>query len=291
VPEPVLRPGEILGRVAPGPAQVAHGLLGPRRHPDRHELARAQLADKATGVSPVGLHPIARGEGDERGGDHLAGDLHRGQQPVQLVAARTRLVTGAQHPPVGKRAEEATDRCLVVEHPFDARALLTGTKHPGDKDVRACVTGDVDTTLVMLQAGGGPAPSTLYVVQPTNCAARESRSAPQASAILLGDDGVPPPPARRGPALFPFVLEAPRRRRPPLRAMAAEAVVEGSRPAGATLRLVVDAAEVRPERRDAGARDETPEVFPVGPLRSLPPTCMEQPPFFSGASPRRGSLA
>ena len=85
-------PGAVLDHVPAGPAQVPDGLLLDGGHPDGHELAGPVEPGQAPGVPSVGLHPVAGGLGDERGGDDVAGHAERGEQTVQVVAGGARLV-------------------------------------------------------------------------------------------------------------------------------------------------------------------------------------------------------
>ncbi len=58
--------------------------------------------------------PIARPHRRQRGSDDVARHPERDEQPVELVAARARLVADSQPAPVAEPCEEATDRLLRV---------------------------------------------------------------------------------------------------------------------------------------------------------------------------------
>jgi|GEM_PF-4101979 hypothetical protein len=60
---------------------------------------------------------------------------------MELVAAGSGLIAGAQRRPTGERPHEPTDRRLVVEDAFDRRSVLTGVQHAGDEQILAGVEG------------------------------------------------------------------------------------------------------------------------------------------------------
>ena len=73
------------------------------------------------GIAPACLDPLPGPARDQRRRHHIAGHPHRGQQPVQLKAARARLVTRPQHGPVSEPADQVPHRAFLVPHPIDHR--------------------------------------------------------------------------------------------------------------------------------------------------------------------------
>ena len=90
--EPVLGAHLILLGVAAGPDQVAQGLVLFVGDPHRGEVTAAQQPAELEGIAAVGLDPVARTAGDQRGRDDHALDAQRGQLPVQRKPGRSRLV-------------------------------------------------------------------------------------------------------------------------------------------------------------------------------------------------------
>jgi hypothetical protein len=64
---------ELTAGALPRPCQVAHGVIGHGGDRPRRESPRAQQAGPWHGVPTVGLHPVARRFGTQRGGHHRAG--------------------------------------------------------------------------------------------------------------------------------------------------------------------------------------------------------------------------
>jgi hypothetical protein len=96
-------------RAAPERLRRSAGVSGAEH---RRELATAQHKGQTLGVALVGLDPVSRSDGDERGGDHLAADPHRPELAGQLVARGTGLVTGDQAPGILEATHQAPHPCL-----------------------------------------------------------------------------------------------------------------------------------------------------------------------------------
>jgi len=90
----LLHPLAVIEQVPAGAHQVADRLLGRGWHPDRRQQPRPVGQRQAHRVPLIGLDPVRAALGDQRRGDHVAGHPHRGQQPVQLIAARAGLIAG-----------------------------------------------------------------------------------------------------------------------------------------------------------------------------------------------------
>jgi hypothetical protein len=67
--------------VGSGTAQVADGFLGWGGDANGDQLASPVQPGQPPAVTGIGLDPVTGGGGDQRGGDHLAADPHRRQQP------------------------------------------------------------------------------------------------------------------------------------------------------------------------------------------------------------------
>lgn len=112
--EPLTGTAPLDHRVDPDPAQVPHRLLTLGRYPDRGQLPGPVQPGEPAGVPLVGLDPIAWGGGDQRRGDDLTVDTHRGEQPHQPVAGRPRLVTHLERGRI-EPAHQPANRGLVVK--------------------------------------------------------------------------------------------------------------------------------------------------------------------------------
>ena len=66
------RPAQAMHRIEPGAHQIAHRLVPGIGNPHRRQLARPVQPGQAGGIPPVGLDPVARSLGDQRGGHHDA---------------------------------------------------------------------------------------------------------------------------------------------------------------------------------------------------------------------------
>src|SRR5262245_1550223 len=80
-------------RSATRPREIAHRLMVPVRYPYRGELAGAQQLCQALGITPVGLHSIARLSRNQRRRNHHASMPEPRNLPMQSVSGRTCFVT------------------------------------------------------------------------------------------------------------------------------------------------------------------------------------------------------
>jgi hypothetical protein len=90
------RPHQRHNRVAPGPHQIAHGLVHLVRNPDRRQTARAMLEREHLGIPPVGLDAVAWLASDQRRRRDQAAMAHLRQLAVDPVATAAGLVTELQ---------------------------------------------------------------------------------------------------------------------------------------------------------------------------------------------------
>jgi hypothetical protein len=93
--------------------EVADRLLGRGRHADRREFTGSVQACEVAGIDPIGLHAGTGSAGDHRGGDHIARDAERAQQPVGLVAGGAGLVAGDRMD--GYTGKKLDDDTLQIE--------------------------------------------------------------------------------------------------------------------------------------------------------------------------------
>ena len=128
--EALLHPLAVIEEVAAGADQVPDRLLRRGRDPDRGQHPGPQRQRQADRVAAVGLDPVRGALRDQRRRDHLARHSHRGDQPVQLVARRPRLVADRQQPAVAELTDQPADRLLVVRDPVDGRDLPARPEHP-----------------------------------------------------------------------------------------------------------------------------------------------------------------
>ena len=114
--------------------QVAQPFLLRARRVDEGQLAGAVETHQLARVAAVGLDPVARAHRGERGGDDVAGDADRSEQPVELVAARAGLVADGEPARVAESLHEAADGFLAVLEldEFDL-AALRGQDASGDR--------------------------------------------------------------------------------------------------------------------------------------------------------------
>ena len=85
-----------LHRRLPGAAEIAHGFMCVVRNPNRRQLARAEQRGLRHGVAAVGLHPVARPRGNQRGRDHNAFMAEHRDLPIEPVAARPGFIAERQ---------------------------------------------------------------------------------------------------------------------------------------------------------------------------------------------------
>ena len=79
----------------------------------RGQLAGPVEVDQSPGVSGVGFALGPRCDRNERGGDHFEVGTQTPQQPGQVIARRSRLITKAQRPGIAERTDEAPHARLV----------------------------------------------------------------------------------------------------------------------------------------------------------------------------------
>jgi hypothetical protein len=110
----VALPQDVFAGVLAASDQVSQRLLGSSRHADRGELACAKQARQLLGVPPVGLDAIPDAHRDEARGHDVAGDAHRGELPVDLIAAAARLVASSHLAFLLEPREQLADLRRVV---------------------------------------------------------------------------------------------------------------------------------------------------------------------------------
>ena len=89
-------PPQILHRVGPRPAEVAHRFIAGLGHLHRGQFAGAVQSRQLEGVAPVRLDPLARARGDQRRRHHRAVDFELPEPPGQDKAGRPGLVADPQ---------------------------------------------------------------------------------------------------------------------------------------------------------------------------------------------------
>jgi len=87
---------QVLHRVGPRPAEIAHGFVARLRHMDRGQFTRPVQARELEGVAPIGLDPLAWPRGDQRGRHDRAGNLQLPQSPREDKAGRPRFIADPQ---------------------------------------------------------------------------------------------------------------------------------------------------------------------------------------------------
>jgi hypothetical protein len=88
--------GQDPARRRPCSNQVTHGFMGGVGHPDRCQLAGTVKLGQHHRVAPIGLHPVARLDWDQRRSHHNALMPTAGQRPVQPITTRAAFVAKAQ---------------------------------------------------------------------------------------------------------------------------------------------------------------------------------------------------
>src|SRR6478752_4481125 len=94
--------GDAYGR-RPCTDQIAHRLMRPVRYPHCRQLAGAMEFSQHEGIAPVGLHPVARLDRNERRRDDHAVMPEFGELPMQTIAARACLVAEIKLAPVAAK--------------------------------------------------------------------------------------------------------------------------------------------------------------------------------------------
>lgn len=94
--------------------EIPEALLLGRRGRDVGERAGAVEHEQLLGVAAVGLDAVARADRHERGGDHVAGDADRREQPQRLVTAGAGLVADREAVGPAEALDERAQRALGV---------------------------------------------------------------------------------------------------------------------------------------------------------------------------------
>src|SRR5215213_4940967 len=76
--------------------QVPNRLMDLVWHPDRRQLARSQQTRQGDRVAPVGFDAIARADGHQRGGDHIAAMAEGSDVPVKPMSGWASLIADVQ---------------------------------------------------------------------------------------------------------------------------------------------------------------------------------------------------
>ena len=97
LPGPALHADGVLS----GPGQVPHGFVVGVGHLNRGEFSGPQQPGQGQGVPAVVFQTVAGAPGDQGGGGHQAAMALGRQMPVDLVAARSGLISEAQFGALG----------------------------------------------------------------------------------------------------------------------------------------------------------------------------------------------
>jgi hypothetical protein len=125
---------EITDGVLPSADQIPDGLVLHFGDIDRREILRAHESCELRGIAPVGLDPISGLLGDERRGDHPAGEPFLGEVAIEPVATRAGLVDEDQGVALGlELADELVDVALTspdaTQRDHFCIPLLGGIRH------------------------------------------------------------------------------------------------------------------------------------------------------------------
>lgn len=131
--------------------EIAQALLLGGRGQAEGKRAGAMQPQQLLGVAAVGLHPAARLARGERGGDDVAGDPDRGEQPIGRVAAGAGLVADHQALGLAEALDQPAQVALGVGDLDQLEPSLAGIVglEGGDDRARARLTRD-------LRSGGRP---------------------------------------------------------------------------------------------------------------------------------------
>ena len=150
------KPGELLAgpaqavhRVEPCPYQIAHRLVPTVRNPHRGQLASPVQLGQAGGITPIGLDPVARPLGDQRGGDHDAFVPAGRQATVDAITARPCLVAKPQlHAVAAELAQQTVQRRRCVRDPavLSHLAAQAALRHRDDDAVLVNIQPNVSDT-------------------------------------------------------------------------------------------------------------------------------------------------
>ncbi len=111
-------PAQRMHRVATGAHQFAHRLVPGIRNTHRRQLARPMQPCQAGSIPPVGLDPVARSPGDQRGGNHDAFVPDCRYLTLNAITAWPRLVAKPQaHAVAAELAQQTAQRRRRVGEP------------------------------------------------------------------------------------------------------------------------------------------------------------------------------
>jgi hypothetical protein len=120
---------------------------------------------------------VAGGLGNQRGGDHLAADVHAVQQAGQLIAGRAGLIAGSQPAGIPKPPHEPADRRLIIRDPVHGRRLLPSrAKHRHRDRVPVHIQTKEGETTSSSDTGHRPAPSVCGSVHASVDDPRDTRN-------------------------------------------------------------------------------------------------------------------
>lgn len=118
--------GQHAARRRPGPDQVAQRLVRGIRDPHGRQFTGTMQLGQHHGVPAIGLHPVAGADRDQRRRGDRARVPPRGEEAVEPVPTRPRLVAETQVATVlGQPVRELGEHCRAVLDHSDA-AHLTG---------------------------------------------------------------------------------------------------------------------------------------------------------------------
>lgn len=102
-------------------------------HPDRIKLSSTQQAGQRHGITPIGLHLIARPSGHHRRRNNDTGLSELGQETLKPVAARPRLITPAERGAGTAKPLDQTAHSIILIRDRTVEANLTATLTFGDR--------------------------------------------------------------------------------------------------------------------------------------------------------------
>jgi hypothetical protein len=144
---------DVLAQVLAAADDIANGFLRIGRDADGCELSRPVQTGHLRCITPVGLDSITRADGDQRGRDHIARDLHRRELPVDRVAAATGLVARAHVPLLSQSAEQAPDLVCSIRNRHGRRGSRASPTSTATEIVSLCTSIPTQTGLHFMQTG------------------------------------------------------------------------------------------------------------------------------------------
>jgi hypothetical protein len=136
--------------VEPCPRHIAHRLVPSVRNPHRRQLACPVQPGQAGSIPPVGLDPVTRSPGDQRGGDDNAFVPGCRHLALDAVTARPRLVAKPQaHAVAAELAQQTIQRGRSVGDPavLPDLAAQTARRHRDNDPFLVNIKPNVSDTI------------------------------------------------------------------------------------------------------------------------------------------------